>query len=194
SEVWKQVERLVFDRFAYDCERLDVLAPAARAFGEQTGQVFDVAQLVPGRPGEAARGEDLQGAAILSPLRGGGSSVGRAPGCGPGGRGFESPPPPSPAGLTDTASQTGIKWTPRQSRDVPQVSVASDADAPPLLQDSPTRLCKPGLSGRPGKAGTSSRSASQATPTRHLSHDDFPRFHTAPNVCEPRPHRSGAAT
>jgi hypothetical protein len=26
--------------------------------------------------------------------RGGGSSVGRAPGCGPGGRGFESPPPP----------------------------------------------------------------------------------------------------
>src|SRR5207244_1473668 len=58
------------------------------------GQVFDVAQLVPGRPGEAARGEDLQGAAILSPLRGGGSSVGRAPGCGPGGRGFESRPPP----------------------------------------------------------------------------------------------------
>ena len=31
--------------------------------------------------------------AILS-LRGGGSSVGRAPGCGPGGRGFESRPPP----------------------------------------------------------------------------------------------------
>jgi hypothetical protein len=28
------------------------------------------------------------------PPRGGGSSVGRAPGCGPGGRGFESPPPP----------------------------------------------------------------------------------------------------
>ncbi len=33
-------------------------------------------------------------AAILLPERGGGSSVGRAPGCGPGGRGFESPPPP----------------------------------------------------------------------------------------------------
>src|SRR3989440_4687457 len=96
SEVREQVERLVFDRFAYDCERLDVLAPAARAFREHTGQVFDVAQLVPGRPGEATRGEDLQGAAILSPLRGGGSSVGRAPGCGPGGRGFESRPPPSP--------------------------------------------------------------------------------------------------
>src|SRR5205807_1000264 len=32
--------------------------------------------------------------ATLSP-RGGGSSVGRAPGCGPGGRGFESRPPPS---------------------------------------------------------------------------------------------------
>ena len=30
--------------------------------------------------------------------RGGGSSVGRAPGCGPGGRGFESHPPPSRSG------------------------------------------------------------------------------------------------
>src|SRR5438874_2712858 len=52
------------------------------------------AQLGPGRSRKAAGGEDLQGPAILSPLRGGGSSVGRAPGCGPGGRGFESPPPP----------------------------------------------------------------------------------------------------
>src|SRR5205085_7811741 len=155
SEVWKQVERLVFDRFAYDCERLDVLAPAARAFGEQTGQIFDIAELVPGRPWEAAGGEDLQGAAILSPLRGGGSSVGRAPGCGPGGRGFESPPPPSPAGLTDTASQTGIKWTPRQSRDVLQVGVASDADSPPL----PTEV----------------RSASRAMTTFHgfIQHQTF---------------------
>jgi hypothetical protein len=33
-------------------------------------------------------------AALSCPLRGGGSSVGRAPGCGPGGRGFESRPPP----------------------------------------------------------------------------------------------------
>src|SRR5205807_4832191 len=108
SEVREQVERLVFDRFAYDCERLDVLAPATRAFREQTGQVFDVAQLVPGRPGEAARGEDLQGAAILSPLRGGGSSVGRAPGCGPGGRGFESRPPPFPR-------ESGKRLSPRTS-------------------------------------------------------------------------------
>ena len=33
---------------------------------------------------------------ILSWLRGGGSSVGRAPGCDPGGRGFKSRPPPCP--------------------------------------------------------------------------------------------------
>jgi hypothetical protein len=40
--------------------------------------------------GPAAKGYP----ATLSSL-GGGSSVGRAPGCGPGGRGFESRPPPS---------------------------------------------------------------------------------------------------
>ncbi len=34
---------------------------------------------------------------ILSWLRGGGSSVGRAPGCDPGGRGFKSRPPPFPS-------------------------------------------------------------------------------------------------
>src|SRR6266542_6460738 len=43
---------------------------------------------------EPASAED---AAILR-VRGGGSSVGRAPGCGPGGRGFESHPPPSEPG------------------------------------------------------------------------------------------------
>src|SRR5687767_5950591 len=34
-------------------------------------------------------------AGYTADARGGGSSVGRAPGCGPGGRGFESRPPPS---------------------------------------------------------------------------------------------------
>ena len=40
----------------------------------------------------------------LCELRGGGSSVGRAPGCGPGGRGFESRSPPSP----EPASEAGL--------------------------------------------------------------------------------------
>ena len=39
------------------------------------------------------------------PVRGGGSSVGRAPGCGPGGRGFESPPPPLVAGPCSSADR-----------------------------------------------------------------------------------------
>src|SRR6478735_5373143 len=44
--------------------------------------------------GRAAKGYPGPRLATLCRL-GGGSSVGRAPGCGPGGRGFESRPPPS---------------------------------------------------------------------------------------------------
>src|SRR5262249_12711747 len=51
-----------------------------------------------GRAGQSvARSEIGERALLLATLcaPGGGSSVGRAPGCGPGGRGFESRPPPS---------------------------------------------------------------------------------------------------
>ena len=41
-------------------------------------------------------------AGLSCPGRGGGSSVGRAPGCGPGGRGFESRPPPLMIAMTNT--------------------------------------------------------------------------------------------
>src|SRR5438067_10821550 len=94
SEVREQVERLAVDPFADNGERQHVVAAPTRAVRKRRGQIFDVVELVPGRPGEAARGKRLQDAATLPLLRGGGSSVGRAPGCGPGGRGFESRPPP----------------------------------------------------------------------------------------------------
>ena len=50
-----------------------------------------------GSPRSVLRGRRQPGA-ILSRPHGGGSSVGRAPGCGPGGRGFESRPPPRRGG------------------------------------------------------------------------------------------------
>src|SRR6478735_6924636 len=60
--------------------------------------------------GRAAKGYPGPRLATLCRL-GGGSSVGRAPGCGPGGRGFESRPPPSeqahkakPRTVTDTTT------------------------------------------------------------------------------------------
>src|SRR5438094_3152601 len=108
SEVREQVERLAVDPFADNGERQHVVAAPTRSVRERRGQIFDVVELVPGRPGEAARGKRLQDAAILSPLRGGGSSVGRAPGCGPGGRGFESRPPPFPR-------ESGKRLSPRTS-------------------------------------------------------------------------------
>ena len=82
--------------------------------------------------------------AILSPLRGGGSSVGRAPGCGPGGRGFESRPPPSrvPGRRTPAAGGAGLRCTPRAadgtslSRPVPH-STGSSGDAPPATRRAP---------------------------------------------------------
>ena len=107
SEVREQVERLAVDPFSDNGERQHVVLASARAVRERRGQIFDVVELVPGRSGEAARGERLQDPAILSPLRGGGSSVGRAPGCGPGGRGFESRPPPSPARLIASHTRAG---------------------------------------------------------------------------------------
>ena len=42
--------------------------------------------------------------------RGGGSSVGRAPGCGPGGRGFESPPPPLTLKVLASRRFPGPAW------------------------------------------------------------------------------------
>src|SRR5206468_2010068 len=45
-------------------------------------------------PGRPRRRLTFEVRALSFPRRGGGSSVGRAPGCGPGGRGFESRPPP----------------------------------------------------------------------------------------------------
>jgi hypothetical protein len=45
--------------------------------------------------------------ATLVLARGGGSSAGRAPGCGPGGRGFESHPPPSPPVVSPAADRRG---------------------------------------------------------------------------------------
>src|SRR4051812_22492755 len=47
------------------------------------------------RPAWACLGLGTGGIRLRLEGRGGGSSVGRAPGCGPGGRGFESRPPPS---------------------------------------------------------------------------------------------------
>ncbi len=44
------------------------------------------------------------------PDRGGGSSVGRAPGCGPGGRGFESRPPPLTARLNSLLTRGPCDW------------------------------------------------------------------------------------
>src|SRR3954453_5442534 len=42
--------------------------------------------------------------------RGGGSSVGRAPGCGPGGRGFESRPPPTLVKVLASRRLPGPAW------------------------------------------------------------------------------------
>src|SRR3954453_3516514 len=42
--------------------------------------------------------------------RGGGSSVGRAPGCGPGGRGFESRPPPTLVKVLASRPLPGPAW------------------------------------------------------------------------------------
>ena len=65
----------------------------------------DVLERVPGRPREPSRREDAHAARLSCPPRGGGSSVGRAPGCGPGGRGFESRPPPCRREAAKSASR-----------------------------------------------------------------------------------------
>ena len=62
--------------------------------------------------------------AILLVERGGGSSVGRAPGCGPGGRGFESPPPPLK--VLATRRFPGSAWD--QLRDVEYGSLDESRD------------------------------------------------------------------
>src|SRR6185436_15926736 len=48
------------------------------------------------------------GSPLSCPRRGGGSSVGRAPGCGPGGRGFESRSPPLTRRRARVSAQAGI--------------------------------------------------------------------------------------
>src|SRR5256884_886496 len=64
--------------------------PAGRAAGRYSTS----SSSSQGGPGKRREARIFKPRLFLSALRGGGSSVGRAPGCGPGGRGFESPPPP----------------------------------------------------------------------------------------------------
>ena len=73
-------------------DRPGVLEPPAVA--RVPHPFHDVARVEP-RPRHSPRRRcAARQAAILRLQRGGGSSAGRAPGCGPGGRGFESRPPP----------------------------------------------------------------------------------------------------
>src|SRR6478609_9530524 len=79
----------------------------------------DGAAAVGGRPtqpgGETGRELEPDGQAsapVHSAPHGGRSSAGRAPGCGPGGRGFESPRSPLvvPGDLDGRGPDTGVPW------------------------------------------------------------------------------------
>src|SRR4051794_11683408 len=60
---------------------------------------------------DASRTRSGLRSAVSCVHRGGGSSVGRAPGCGPGGRGFESRPPPTLVKVLASRPLPGPAWT-----------------------------------------------------------------------------------